>query len=240
MAQWEEYHTHVLPHNSGKWLGVTEVNYASAVGAFAVSMIDRPAFWQKSMEKTVAPLGLDSVLPALVKDMELRHFSLSLWGILSLIMMALSLKRVLFHPRICGDGDMDASEIRYNRINAMSKLASPFLLVVAAFIVPLELIRTRYLSVSFGLVISLLTKKMIVFSMAKMPYSIIQTDILPFIIATIWIRYDSRLTKMGGDFVLGSLSIWYAYRLLRWVNVSINQICAKLGIYCFRLKKRDD
>jgi len=240
MAQWEEFHTHVLPHNSGKWLGVTEVNYASAVGAFAVSLIDRPAFWQKSMEKTVAPLGLDSVLPTLVKDMELRHFSLSIWAILSLILMALSLKRVLFHPRICGDGDMDASEIRYNRINAVSKLASPFLLCVAAFIVPSELIRTRYLSVSFGLVTSLLTKKMIVFSMAKMPYSIIQTDIFPFIIATIWIRYDTRLTKMGGDFVLGTLSIWYAYRLLRWVNVSINQICAKLGIYCFRLKKRDD
>jgi len=240
MAQWEEYHTHVLPHNSGKWLGVTEVNYASAVGAFVVTLIDREAFWQKSMEETVAPLGLDSVLPTLVKDMELRHFSLSIWAALSLVLMALSLKRVLFHPRICGDGDMDASEIRSNRINAMSKLTSPFVLCAAAYIVPPETIRTRYLSVSLGLVISLLTKKMIVFSMAKMPYAILQTDIFPFILATIWIRYDTRLTMMGGDFVLGALSIWYAYRLLRWVNVSINQICAKLGIYCFRLKKRDD
>ena len=122
----------------------------------------------------------------------------------------------------------------------MSKLASPFLLCVAAFLIPPDYIRTRYLSVSLGCVLSLLTKKMIVFSMAKMPFAILQTDIFPFIGAAIWIRYDTRLTKEGADFVLGLLSIWYAYRMLRWVNISINQICTKLGIYCFRLKKRDD
>ena len=239
MAQWEEYNTHVLPTNSGKWCGVTEMNYFSALLAFVVSVIDREAFFHKSMEKTVAPFGLTSVLPAFVKDVELRHFLLGGWGVMSLILISLSLKRVLFHPRVAGD-DMDASEIRFNRINAMSKLASPFLLCVAAFIVPPEFIRTRYLSVSLGCVLSLLTKKMIVFSMAKMPFAILQTDIFPFIIAAIWIRCDTRLTKEGGDFVLGVLSIWYAYRMLRWVNISINQICTKLGIYCFRLKKRDD
>eukprot|EP00985_Skeletonema_marinoi_P009705 scaffold4522_cov145-Skeletonema_marinoi.AAC.11 len=236
MAQWEEYHTLVLPHNAGKWCGVTEVNYASALGAICVSLIDREAFFQKSMEDTLAPLGLTG---GVVKDMELRHFLLCGWGGMSLILMGLSLKRTLCHPRIAGE-DMDASEIRFNRINALSKLASPFLLCVAAFIVPPEFIRTRYLSVVLGCALSLLTKKMIVFSMAKMPYAIIQTDIFPFIFAAIWIRYDTRLTKEGGDFVFGVLSIWYAYRLLRWVNVAINQICAKLGIYCFRLKKRDD
>jgi ethanolaminephosphotransferase len=158
---------------------------------------------------------------------------------MALTLMALSLKRNLSHPRIAGE-DMDASEIRFNRINAMSKLASPLLMCAAAFIVPPEYIRTRYLSISLGCALSLLTKKMIVFSMAKMPFAILQTDIFPFIFATIWIRYDTKLTKEGGDFILGVLCFWYAYRLLRWVNVSIEQICAKLGIYCFRLKKRDD
>ena len=211
----------------------------SALLAFGVSLIDREALFHASMEKTVAPLGLTSVLPNFVKDVELRHFLLGGWGFMSLVLISLSLKRVLFHPRVAGD-DMDASEIRFNRINAMSKLASPFLLCVAAFLVPPEYIRTRYLSVSLGCVLSLLTKKMIVFSMAKMPFAILQTDIFPFIGAAIWIRYDARLTKEGADFVLGLLSIWYAYRMLRWVNISINQICTKLGIYCFRLKKRDD
>jgi len=239
MAQWEEYHTHVLPHNAGKWIGVTEVNYASALAAFVFSMIDRDAFFQRSMEKTFAPLGLASLLPAPVKDMEVRHFALCGWGIMALVLMGLSVQRTLCHPRIAGE-DMDASEIRFNRINAMSKLASPFLLCAAAFIVPPSFIRTRYLSVSLGCALSLLTKKMIIFSMAKMPFAILQTDIFPFILATIWIRYDARLTKEGADFILGVLCFWYAYRLLRWVNVAINQICAKLGIYCFRLKKRDD
>ena len=243
MAQWEEYHTHVLPHCAGKFCGVTEVNYASALSALMVSLIDREAFFQKSVEKTLAPLVgssfSSSLLPSIVKEMEVRHFILSGWIVMSLILMGLSVKRTLSHPRIAGE-EMDAKEICYNRINAMSKLTSPLLLCAAAFIVPPAYIRTRYLSVSLGLVLSLLTKKMIVFSMAKMPFAVIQTDIFPFILATIWIRYDGNLTKEGADFVLGVLCFWYAFRMLRWVNVSINQICAKLGIYCFRLKKRDD
>ena len=235
MAQWEEYHTHVLPHCAGQ-VGVTEVNYASALLAFIVSLIDREVIFQKSMEDTLSPFfgGLAStVLPTLVKDMELRHFILCAWFASSAILMGLSVRRVLTHPRIAGGGAKA-------RINAMSKLTSPFLLCAAAFIVPPAYIRTRYLSVSLGMVLSLLTKKMIVFSMAKMPFAIIQTDIFPFILVTLWIRYDGNLTKEGADFVLGVLCFWYAFRLLRWVNVCINQICAKLGIYCFRLKKRDD
>jgi hypothetical protein len=234
MAQWEEYHTHVLPHCAGQ-VGVTEVNYASALLAFIVSLIDREVIFQKSMEDTLSPFfgGLVSMLPTLVKDMELRHFILCGWFVSSAILMGLSVRRVLTHPRIAGGGAKA-------RINAMSKLTSPFLLCAAAFIVPPAYIRTRYLSVSLGMVLSLLTKKMIVFSMAKMPFAIIQTDIFPFIMVTLWIRYDGNLTKEGADFVLGVLCFWYAYRLLRWVNVCINQICAKLGIYCFRLKKRDD
>ena len=223
---------------------MTEVNYASGLAAFVAGFVDRTTVFQKSMEGILAPLlGLEMtsvLLPVVVRDMEVRHFALAVWSTAAVLIFALSMKRVVCHPRIANVEMMDASQIRFNRFNALSKLTSPLLLCVAAFLIPPTWIRTRYVSVSLGCILSLLTKKMIVFSMAKMPYAILQKDIYPFLIAAVWIRFDKRLTKEGADFVLGALSVWYGYRLLRWVNISVNQICAKLDIYCFRLKKKKD
>jgi len=104
--------------------------------------------------------------------------------------------------------------------------------------------RTRSINTGFAGFIdyeptnSLLTKKMIVFSMAKMAYAAIQFDVLPLLVTSLWIRCDPRLTRKGADFVMGGLCLWYLYRLLRWVNVTINQICERLNVYCFRLKPR--
>mmetsp|Transcript_37617 Transcript_37617/g.61419 ORF Transcript_37617/g.61419 Transcript_37617/m.61419 type:complete len:270 (+) Transcript_37617:146-955(+) len=240
MAQWEEYHTHVLPHCAGKWCGVSETNYSLGIIAVVNSFLDRVAFYHRPMEQVLAPLG-DSVLkqlPAVVKELELRHFLMASWGVMGAILMALSLKRVMFHPRIASGSY--PHEIRKRRLNALSKLATPLALCLAAFIVPTNAVRTRYLSVTLGLAFSLITKKMIVFSMAKMAFAVVQWDAVPFLLAALWIRFDGRLSKMGADFMLGATCLWYAFRLLRWTNVTINQICGKLGIYCFRLKKRKD
>jgi len=79
---------------------------------------------------------------------------------------------------------------------------------------------------------------MIVFSMAKQTFGIIQLDALPFLLAAAWIALDDNISKASADFSLGVLCVWYVSRLLRWASVTINQICHKLDIYCFRLKKR--
>ena len=254
MAQWEEYHTHVLPHCAGKWCGVTEVNYAMGAVTIANSFIDRAAFYQRPMEVVLAPYFGDAFLsrqlPTIVRGLELRYFLLTGWFVMSGILMLLSLKRVMLHPNISGGDDAGSSssssppplssrEIRNRRFNAMTKLLSPLALCTAAMIVPPDAIRTRYLSVTLGLAFSILTKKMIVFSMAKMAYAAVQFDVLPLLLASVWIRYDIRLTRTGSDFVLGVLCFWFAFRLLRWTNVTINQICERLDIYCFRLKKKD-
>jgi hypothetical protein len=241
MAQWEEYHTHVLPHCAGKWLGVTEVNYGMAVMTIINSFLDREAVYHRSMGEVLAPFdsyfAVSEQLPALVLDLELRYFLAAGWAVMNVILQILSLKRVLFHPHIAS-GEFSTAEIRERRFNAISKLATPLALGVAAFLVPPDAVRTRYLSVTLGLAYSLLTKKMIVFSMAKMAFSVMQWDAVPFLLAALWIRFDDRLTKMGADFVLGLLCFWYTFRMLRWVNITINQICGRLDIYCFRLKKR--
>jgi len=237
MAQWEEYHTHVLPHCAGKWFGVTEVNYSMGLLAIINGFLDRVAFYHRPMEQVLAPYFDPQQLPAFLKESELRHFLLAIWGVISITMMLGSIKRVLFHAHIAGDS-MHPVQIRTNRLNALSKLATPFSLCVAAFMVPPNAVRSRYLSVTLGLSFSLLTKKMIVFSMAKMAFAAVQWDAVPLLLAALWIRLDHTVTRARADFALGVLCLWYAFRMLRWVNVTINQICEKLDIYCFRLKKR--
>ena len=240
MAQWEEYHTHVLPHCVGKWLGVTETNYSMAIITLINSQIDREAFYRRTMSQVLAPLG-DAVLqhiPKIVIELEFRHFLMVLWALMSLVLMTLSLLRVMFHPNIVGDGNKSSADIGKARLNAISRLSTPFALSVAALIVPPTAVRTRYLSVTLGLAFSILTKKMIVFSMAKMKFAAVQFDAVPILLAALWIRYDDRLTKEGADFVLGVLCFWYTFRMLRWVNVTINQICTKLDINCLSLGKR--
>lgn len=224
----EEYHTHVLPHCAGKWCGTTEVNYSLGLIALVMGLIDRVAFFTTPIKAVLAPLG-DAVVQSIpdgIKEMELRHVGISAWVFMSIVLMVLSIRRVLTHQRV------------KSGTNAMSKLFTPVALCVAAFMVPPTAVRTRYLSVTLGLSFSILTKKMIVFSMAKMPFAAVQWDAIPLLLTTIWIRFDNNLTKMGADFVLGVLCFYYTWRLLHWANVTIDQICAKLDINCFTIKKK--
>ena len=216
------------------------MNYSMGLLAFINSQLDREAFYHRPMDQVLAPLG-DSLLqqiPNIITEQELRHFLLTGSAFGLFVLMLLSLQRVMFHSHLIGNGDKSSAEVRKMRLNALSKLATPLALCAIAFMVPPAVVRTRYLSVTLGLAFSHLTKKMIVFSMAKMKYAAVQFDAIPLLLASLWIRYDQRLTKEGADFVLGVLCFWYAYRMLRWVNVTINQICTKLDIKCFTLGKK--
>jgi ethanolaminephosphotransferase len=238
MAQWEEYHTHVLPHCTGKWLGVTETNYALALLAVANGFVDVAAVYQRPMARVWAPYvssGLLERVPAVVRELELRNFLLCVWFCLFALLAALSVRRTMRHPRIT---DGPPHEVLRRRLNALAKLATPAALCVAASLVPPDAVRTRYLSIALGLTFALLTKKMVVWSMAKMAYAAVQWDAAPFVLAALWIRADARLTKQGADVAMGLVCLWTAGRVLAWVHVTIEQICKRLGIYCFTLKKR--
>lgn len=218
----------MLPHCAGKWCGTTEVNYALGTVAFIMSLVDRVTLFSKPLKEVFEPLGssLVQTIPDAMKEMELRHVAICGWIAMSGILMVLSIRRVLTHQRV------------KSGFNAMSKLFTPAALCVAAFMVPPTAVRTRYLSVTLGLSFSILTKKMIVFSMAKMAFAAIQWDAIPLLLTTVWIRFDNNLTKMGADFVLGVLCFYYTWRLLHWANITIDQICAKLDINCFTIKKK--
>jgi len=236
MAQWEEYFTHVLPHCAGKVIGVTEVNYSLGLLALANSLIDREAFYSRTMSAIVGD-SLAGNLPIFVRNLELRHFLMTGWGIMSVVLMILSIQRVIFHPRVAKPSFTTVQRLK-QQVNALSKLATPFALCVGGFLIPPTSVRTRYLSVTMGLAFSLITKKMIVYGMAKMAFAVVQWDAVPFLLAAVWIRCDDRLTREGADFVLGVLCFWYTWRMLRWINLTIDQICDRLDIHCFTIKKR--
>jgi ethanolaminephosphotransferase len=238
LAQWEEYHTHVLPHCTGKWLGVSETNYALALLAVINGCVDCAAVYERPLGRVWAPYLSNNLLervPAAVLALELRHGLLCGWFGLALVLAALSVRRTLRHPRLAAG---PPRETLRRRLNALAKLASPAALCLAAALVPSDAVRTRYLSLALGLTFALLTKKMVVWSMAQMAYAAVQWDAAPFVLVAVWIRADARLTRRGADAALGLVCAWTAGRVLAWARVTIAQICERLGIYCFTLRKR--
>eukprot|EP00557_Chaetoceros_sp_GSL56_P000375 CAMPEP_0176504278 /NCGR_PEP_ID=MMETSP0200_2-20121128/15843_1 /TAXON_ID=947934 /ORGANISM="Chaetoceros sp., Strain GSL56" /LENGTH=394 /DNA_ID=CAMNT_0017903689 /DNA_START=1118 /DNA_END=2299 /DNA_ORIENTATION=+ len=232
MAQWEEYYTGELPHAMGNF-GVTEVNYGLGLLAILNGFIDREAFWCSLMKDWIpSKLHLLVTVPEYLMNMQLRHFALSGWFFVEIILILGSLQRVFKHDRV----------VQHKvHLTAISKLVTPALIAIAPFWLPKNIREneTRYISICTGLLFSFLTKKMICFSMAKMTFATIQIEALPFWMIFLWIRYDSNITEEGATVLLGGLCFWYAYRLINWSRIAIGQICKRLDIHCFTIKKKD-
>jgi ethanolaminephosphotransferase len=236
LAQWEEYYTEILPHAMGDFFGVTEVNYGIGMFAIVNSFLEREQFWLAKVQDVIIPASMidNPNIPAFVANLEIRHFGLSIWfG--SLMVLALGcFMRVFSHENV------KKNNLQFT---AISKLFTPILISVAPFVLlPTEILfnETRYVSIATGLLFSLLTKKIIVFSMAKMSYATFQKEAFPLYAVFLWIRLDSNITEEGASMLLGSLSFWYVYRMLSWISTAIDQICNVLGIFCFSIRKRND
>ena len=226
-AQWEEYYTHVLPHAHGE-IGVTEVNYGIGTLILANAFIDRRAFWEQTMGN-FSPSVVMEYLPTWFLQLELRYFGVIGWVVMLSILVFFSMLSVY-------------RSVKSTRVflSALSKLISPAILIASIFILPPSVLinHTRYVSVCLGSIFFLITKKMIVYSMAKMTYASIQKELLPFIMLCIWLKYDSNITDLGSKFFLGVMCIWHAFCLLAWARSAISRICKRLDIYCFTIKTK--
>jgi len=226
-AQWEEYHTHVLPHALGN-IGVTEMNYGIGIFTVLNSFVDRDRIWKSRMEELL-PVVLATYTPPSFGALEFRYFGVGL-------------ACVLFVPILlacfCRVGRHEAK--KQNLGSAVSKLGTPFLIAVTPFLLPASVIQndTRYVSIATALVLCHLTVKMICFSMAKMTYASFQLEALPYFLVCGWIRLDGNITEFGVSLILRGLCLWYAYRLLNLAVRTINQICDRLDIFCFTIKAK--
>jgi len=125
---------------------------------------------------------MDSV-PAFdfLPSLQLKHFGVLLWATMIGCLVMGSIWRVFTYLK------------SYKlRLAAVSKLVMPLLLAGSPFILPPEIrkLDVRLLSEALGLLFFLLTKKMIVFSMAKMPFASIQLPPVPYLLVLGWIRLD--------------------------------------------------
>jgi hypothetical protein len=199
-----------------------------ALITFANAFIDRAPFWAQTMDQ-VAPDSIASSLPPLVAKAELRHFAIAMWVTMTLCLILSSFYRVFRHDLI------PSNAVRFS---AASKLLSPLLVALVPFFIP-EHIRSdnvRKISVACGLLTSMLTKKIIVFSMAKITFSTIQSDAVPFLVLCAWLAFDNNITPLGARILLRGACLFHTYKLLRWARIAIHQICERLDINCFTIK----
>lgn len=231
MAQWEEYYTGELPHACGDF-GVTELNYGLGLFAMSQALIDREAFWSALMKDVLPAKILEmGIVPDEILGMERKYFGLTIWFTVQAAVMVASVYRVLSNENVSKHG---------LHLSALSKLLTPSLIAIAPFWLPAHIRNneTRYISVCTGLLMSFLTKKMICFSMAKQTFACIQIEALPYWAVFLWIRYDSNITEEGATLLLGVLCLWYAFRLVNWARVAIDQICTRLDINCLTIKHK--
>jgi len=212
------------------------------MGLFAIfnSFLDREAVWTTPLGD-VLPSALagssNNLLPEALLSMQLRHVGLSGWLATCIVLVMGSFHRVLWK-------DETVRADQRLQLSAISKLATPLLIAIAPFWLPTKTMEneTRFLSVSAGLLMSFLTKKMICFSMAKQSYASVQMEAFPFYGAILLVLCDGKNEGIVGDevlhYLLGGLCLWHAYRLVNWASMAIDQICKRLDIHCFSIKDK--
>jgi hypothetical protein len=167
---------------------------------------------------------------ALSSDLEIRHGLLLGFAAAMAVLICLSVSRVLHHATV--------RTSPRKRLSALSKLATPALLVVAPLLLPNTLLtnETRLVSLVVGLALCLVTIKLIVFGMAKRSYATVQFDAVPALLVLAWMRVDARFTDRGRHALLVVTTVWYLLRIYSWTASAIRQICQRLDIYLFTIK----
>lgn len=230
VAQWEEYYTRILPHSTNDFFGVTEGVHGLGILNIILAFADRESLFLRPLGE-VLPQPAADLLPSFLTQLEIRYAYVLGWAVTAVYLVVSSVNRVMNH--------LESNKVRWPvRLSALSKLLVPLITGVAPMLLPAEFLRlnARSVSVAMGLVFSIVTKKMIVFSMAKMTYSSIQPDVLPFALVCLWIRYDERLAESGGSMLMWALCAFFSIRLVVWAQGAIEDICKRLDVWCFRIK----
>jgi hypothetical protein len=73
--------------------------------------------------------------------------------------------------------------------------------------------------------------------MARMAYASLQMAILPFVIASLWLRFAEHewLTENMKEDLEWILDIYYLLAITIWARRAISQLCKKLHIKLFRI-----
>lgn len=212
-AQWEEYYTGILPHASGN-IGVTETNYGIGLWSILTGVSGRKVY-DKSLFSSKS-----------ISNVQVKDLFFGGWVLLSSTLIILSWIRVYRHIMTT----TKKGKIRLFA-SAMSKFVSPLLLSLVS-LWGFGDSTYNHGSLSLGLCFCLITIKLIVYSMAKMAYAVIQYDIIPFITVVVFMK-NNTVADVHQLFRL--LDLFYLSRLLYWIHKAIKQLCKRLKIRLLRI-----
>ncbi|GMI22715.1 hypothetical protein TrCOL_g11401 [Triparma columacea] len=215
-AQWQEYHTHELPHKFGE-LGVTEVNHGTALFSLVFGVLQGLGVVDPSeLFNSPSPVG------------GLKMNELFIWGWIAMnaVLLTISLKKTVSAAGIISLGHLLSP--------FLAALSSMFLVISSPTVLTSNL---RLVILSVGFLFSHITNKMIVFSMAQMTFATLQPDILPLALVAWSMQFQS---PEDGERTLLVLCMWQGGRMVYWSKKTIGQLCEKLDINCFTIKQKGE
>eukprot|EP01062_Namystynia_karyoxenos_P021195 TRINITY_DN18047_c0_g1_i1.p1 TRINITY_DN18047_c0_g1~~TRINITY_DN18047_c0_g1_i1.p1 ORF type:complete len:434 (+),score=117.57 TRINITY_DN18047_c0_g1_i1:100-1302(+) len=220
LAQWQEYHTRVLPTSFGP-VGVTETHWTMILLCVACYL------WGTVPTHTIPALAGVPV----VGELPANQVGLLGWAVFIGVLGGISVVSTL-------------CDRQTNKLEALLQLLMPCVVVATAALLPADLVSNnlRVITLCTGFTMLRLTCEMIVFSMAHMRiptlngcvvlYALLCAaahwrDLTAFYVpATGW-RLDHTLTAGLLIYVLGDFALW--------TTAVIQQICGKLKIRCFHI-----
>mmetsp|Transcript_26687 Transcript_26687/g.55704 ORF Transcript_26687/g.55704 Transcript_26687/m.55704 type:complete len:480 (+) Transcript_26687:3-1442(+) len=214
VAQWQEYHLRSLPHKFGE-LGVTEVNHLQALtlaafGAFGLAGYDTAG----AMNTAVLSNGMKANECVIIG-----------WIVLNVVLICISLNMTV---------------VQTSNYKSLLHLFSPLLACLPVLILPPGCLSVNFglVSACTGLLFGYVTNKMIVFSMARMTYGTLQPDVLAILAAACASR--GPLTEYGATVLWRAAVCWQLCRFVAWSRGAIKQLCARLGVRCFRIEYKKE
>jgi hypothetical protein len=217
---------------------ISKVNYGVALLTLLNAFIDRENFWKQTLQD-VLPFRMELFrnpdFVAWMSTLQLKQVGIMLWVTMIGCLMLSSAYRVFHHvhtPR--------------ERMIVLSKLSIPFLLACSPLLFPEDIRRqhVRILSETIALLFFLLTKKMIVFSMAQMSFATLQLHSVPYFLVLFWTRFYHHGSIMSDanspllHIVLQIICLFHLYLWLLWCRRAVYQICDRLDINCFTIKHK--
>ena len=192
--------------------------------------------------------GSSSTSAATAIDVQVKHIMIVVYVIFTIILIVLSWKRVYNHIMLeDSDDDDDDDDMKKKKkkvtkfekqklfASAMSKFVSPLLLTVTSMYGLVDSIGSSSGgSLSLGLCYCLITIRIIVYSMARMGYAVIQYDVLPFVGTVLYMKL-STTTTVDPSMLFQLLDLYYLARILYWARKAIDQLCKRLNVQLFRI-----
>jgi len=235
LAQWEEYHTHLMRTFTG-YLGVTEGQLAS-ISVLLAAAVFGPDFWIISL-KSFLPHAVTSAL-AVVRITTIGHALICLLVLSNSWLMYHNITAVFQHLRV-------HEQAREKRLGALRMLLPLLTLIISGYLYQETSAFKSHPWVALatlGGVFSHLTSQMIVRSLTHENFSLLQWTVipLPFIV------FNASLPSITGqkailneEWVLFAYFVFVVAAMWHFITNVIDEITKYLGIYCLRLGPRDN